>query len=93
MRKTQNPNFGKLKQILNEYTFTNTIGVIREVQRFKEIADYFTEKSSRERYNSFNSKYLAEMHQRLLDIQGETLPEHISGLCTKILKRFDAGII
>lgn len=82
-----------LPKIARAYTFSNTIGVLEEVKRFQEIADYFAEKSSRERYNSFNSKYLAEMHQRLLDIQGETLPECISGLCTKLLKRFDAGII
>jgi len=78
---------------VKDFTFSNTIGIVEEVQRYKEIADYFASKGSRERYNSFNSKYLDEMHGRLLAIQEESLPEQVLGLCSKLLKRFDAGII
>jgi len=83
----------KLIEIMRTYTFSNTIGIAEEIQRYKEIADYFAKKSNRERFNSSNSRYLNEVHSRLLNIQGETLPEHILDLCSKLLKRFDAGII
>lgn len=82
-----------LAKIAREYTFSNTIGIVEEVQRYKEIADYFAKKENRERFNSLNAKYLNEMHNRLLSLKGENLPGHISDLCSKLLKRFDAGII
>ena len=67
---------------------------VEEVERYKTIADYFARKSNRDRFYGRNINSLQEMHDRLLDIQGEeTLPEDIFNLCSKLLKRFDAGII
>jgi hypothetical protein len=66
---------------------------IEEVERYNTIAEYFAKKSNRDRFYGTNVKYLEEMHDRLLILKGETMPEHISNLCSKLLKRFDAGII
>jgi len=78
---------------VRDFTFSNTSDSEEEIQRYKKIADYFAKKGSRDRYNTFNQAYLNQVHERLLAIRGETTPEHISGLCSKLLKRFEAGIV
>jgi hypothetical protein len=82
-----------LAELAKTFTFSNTVGIDIEVQRYKTIADYFAKKCNRERYNITNSTYLGKMHEKLLKIGKEDLPEHVSSMCTKLLQRFNAGII
>ena len=79
--------------LAKKFNSSNSVDIPEELQRLKQISDYFACREVYDRYTGTNLTYLNTMFKRLLGIQGETLPQHMSDLCSKLLKRFENGIV
>ncbi len=89
----ENNSNNNLVETVMTFTNSNILDLETEVRRYKEITDYFAKKSNRDRYNSTNSKYLLQMSKILLELRGREMPSDLSDICSKLIKRFENGII
>jgi uncharacterized SAM-dependent methyltransferase len=85
---------GALAEKVRACTNSNTIGIVKEAQRYKEIADFFARRTNYDRYVPVNVSRLEEVKDKLKAIQREILTGDISELCSKLIERFNReGII
>ena len=81
-----------LSVLARKFNSSNSVDIPGELQRLKQISDYFANRETYNRYFPENIGYLDSIETRLKEIDGRPLPQRLSELCSILLERFKNGI-